>query len=439
MNLRKRVREAGFTLVEMMVGVLIGMIAIVVMFQVFAISEGQKRTTAGASDAQQEGASSSYLIERDGRMAGYGMNYFPLYGCNVWGYWNPSGKAFNFTLAPAIITKGAATVPDKLVFAYAGTDTVSLPASLVQPTGSTPGYFDIGVSTGQFLLGDLVVFGEVPAALPLKDCSLFQATSYVAGDSSRIRVDSAFYVDDAGATRSAQYTPPTASTTIQPAPHNQSYAKWTKGTKTGGRVFTLGKSPTVVEYSVVNNQLVYRSVLNPDDPGVAIADNIVQFKAQYGIAENNPAALDQNGVAAPTCLLTTTTPCRIDASTAVIQPRMTPASPQTSSASPSQWVDDLPAAPYVMKPDDWRRIIAVRFVIVARSNQKERTDPVTGVCTATTVMPVWTTNNGTTLDVSADPDWRCYRYKTFEAVAALRNMMWFPDPSSDTLGSGAEN
>ena len=45
----------GFTLVELMVGVLIGLIGTVVIFQVFAVSEGQKRTTTGGSDAQQNG------------------------------------------------------------------------------------------------------------------------------------------------------------------------------------------------------------------------------------------------------------------------------------------------------------------------------------------------------------------------------------------------
>ena len=56
---------------------LVGLIATVVMFQVFAVSEGQKRTTTGAGDAQQNGVSSVFLIERDARMAGYGMNYLP--------------------------------------------------------------------------------------------------------------------------------------------------------------------------------------------------------------------------------------------------------------------------------------------------------------------------------------------------------------------------
>jgi type IV pilus assembly protein PilW len=43
-------------------------------------------------------------------------------------------------------------------------------------------------------------------------------------------------------------------------------------------------------------------------------------------------------------------------------------------------------------------------------------------------MPVWSVNNQT-IDLSADPDWKCYRYRTFEAVVPIRNLMWFPDPN----------
>ena len=45
-------RQAGFSIVEMMIGLVIGMIAIIVMMQVFSVSEGYKRTTTGGDDAQ---------------------------------------------------------------------------------------------------------------------------------------------------------------------------------------------------------------------------------------------------------------------------------------------------------------------------------------------------------------------------------------------------
>ncbi len=83
----------GFTLVELMVGVLIGLIGTVVIFQVFAVSESQKRTTTGGSDAQQNGVFGLFQIERDMRMAGYGLNYMALLGCPINGWYEPGGAA----------------------------------------------------------------------------------------------------------------------------------------------------------------------------------------------------------------------------------------------------------------------------------------------------------------------------------------------------------
>lgn len=52
-QVNKSSRHAGFSLVELMVAVVIGLIGTLVMFQVFAVSEGQKRTTASGGDGQQ--------------------------------------------------------------------------------------------------------------------------------------------------------------------------------------------------------------------------------------------------------------------------------------------------------------------------------------------------------------------------------------------------
>ena len=65
----------GFTLVEILVGLTLGLIAIIVMYQVFAVFENQKRTTTTGSDAQTTGLISLYTMEREIRMAGHGIVY----------------------------------------------------------------------------------------------------------------------------------------------------------------------------------------------------------------------------------------------------------------------------------------------------------------------------------------------------------------------------
>ncbi|HVK95151.1 MAG TPA: prepilin-type N-terminal cleavage/methylation domain-containing protein, partial [Noviherbaspirillum sp.] len=62
--------RTGFSLIEIMVGLAMGMVSMVVIMQVFSVFEGGKRTTTGGADAQSNGAISLYMIERDVRMAG---------------------------------------------------------------------------------------------------------------------------------------------------------------------------------------------------------------------------------------------------------------------------------------------------------------------------------------------------------------------------------
>ena len=76
-------RHAGFTLVEIMIGLLIGVIGIVVIMQVFAVSEGFKRTATSGTDAQVNGSVALYLLQRDIRLAGYGLNTFVSAGLHL--------------------------------------------------------------------------------------------------------------------------------------------------------------------------------------------------------------------------------------------------------------------------------------------------------------------------------------------------------------------
>ena len=65
--------QAGFTLVEIMVGLAIGMLATIVIMQVLSVFETQKRTTTGTADAQTNGNIALYNIERELQMAGYSL------------------------------------------------------------------------------------------------------------------------------------------------------------------------------------------------------------------------------------------------------------------------------------------------------------------------------------------------------------------------------
>ena len=88
---------------------------------------------------------------------------------------------------------------------------------------------------------------------------------------------------------------------------------------------------------------------------------------------------------------------------------------------PSERMQDSTAA-------DWQKVIAVRLAVVARSMQPEKPNPATNLCDATTAAPIWQTK-GVAIDLSANPNWKCYRYRLFEVTVPLRNMVWYAQPS----------
>jgi type IV pilus assembly protein PilW len=69
----------------------------------------------------------------------------------------------------------------------------------------------------------------------------------------------------------------------------------------------------------------------------------------------------------------------------------------------------------------WQSLIAVRVAIVARSALAEKATGAGGACETTMAFPTW---SGGTFDLSADPNWQCYRYRVFETTVPLRNWIW---------------
>ena len=86
--------QSGFTLVEILVGLAIGMLATVIIMQVFSVFETQKRTTTGLADAQTNGSIALYNIGREMQLAGFGLM--------------PTGATESPYKCPALIVNGVA-------------------------------------------------------------------------------------------------------------------------------------------------------------------------------------------------------------------------------------------------------------------------------------------------------------------------------------------
>lgn len=387
-------RQSGFTLVELMVGVLVGLIATIVMFQVFAVSESQKRTTTGAGDAQQNGVATLFQLERDARMAGFGLNYTPLLGCRTFGWHNPSNSLISFALAPATIVDGAGGTPDSITFIYGNSNQFVVPEKI--RTVKTAAY----TLKGRFGFnpGDIVVVGQVGQNCTMSQVSAVPTTPVA--DAADIKLDVGTYVDENGNAQQLDYNRAGGL----PAPNNVVYSTWDDAAMTGGRVFNLGRTPTVVSYSIQGNQLVAVDGMVPGAQ-VVLSDGIVQMQAQYGFDGDGNGQFNPPAAAASVPVINT-------------------------AVASDQWGDAMPAAAAAA---DWAKVMVVRIAVVARSITPERVNPATGVCEATTANPVWLAKNpglgGTPIDVTADPNWQCYRYRLFEVTVPLRNVLWFATPA----------
>src|SRR5207237_1633264 len=55
-------RQSGFGLVEIMIGLVIGLISVLVIYQVYNVAEGFKRNTTATGEAQMAGLFSTFVL-----------------------------------------------------------------------------------------------------------------------------------------------------------------------------------------------------------------------------------------------------------------------------------------------------------------------------------------------------------------------------------------
>lgn len=255
-------RERGFSLVELMVGLAIGMIGVVIMMQIFSVSEGYKRTTTGGDDAQNNGAISLYSLQRDLRQAGQGSHSFngvvppgsapSLIGCNV--TLRPGvtvSATAPVTINHASIPAGDASTDTLLVFYGNSNDGPEGEMIGGQPATNTYRLtgFAAAASAPSFRVGDQVVAHPQTRASP---CNLsMEGVTAVAGNDVTV---------GAGVTGVSS-----------------------------GALFNLGPAPRVVVYAVRGSALTMCDYMVNNCGGafnaadwVPIASNVVSLRAQYG-------------------------------------------------------------------------------------------------------------------------------------------------------------
>ncbi|MGA8048934.1 MAG: PilW family protein [Burkholderiales bacterium] len=367
-----RSRQQGMSLVEVLVAVAIGLIGILIITEAYLTSDSFNRSTLGEGGAQTNGTIALFSVERDVRQAGYGLADSRALGCGVLNYYvdpnystNLGGTLPNIGFAPVSITTTPGQ-PDQITVMYASGATRVVPVSLT--VASAANSFTVDGTYG-FNVNDLMLAVNLTAPA---NCSLFKLTNVVAS--------SAQLMHDPGS--AGEYNPPGGSG-LFPA-----YGK-------DDLVFDLGQLRRRT-FSIVNGNLRATDSLLNDGTTSALdmVDGIVDMRAQYG---------KDNGINNGTVS-------------------------NASYVLGDGIVDSFDTTPPVTS-SDWTQVLAVRVGILARIGNYEKPSVPGGNCDATTVLPTWSGSasggpfNAVDIATVTSQD-RCFRYRVFETVIPLRNMIW---------------
>jgi type IV pilus assembly protein PilW len=366
-----RNRQLGMSLVEVLVAVAIGLIGILIITQAYLTSDSFNRSTLGEGGAQTNGTIGLFTIERDVRQAGYGIADSRALGCGTINYYvdpaysiSAGGTLPNVTLAPVSIDQTAGA-PDQITVMYATGATRIVPVTLTTASGANTFTVD---GTYGFNISDLMLAVNLSAPA---SCSIFKITSVVPS--------SAQLLHDPGA--AGEYNPPGGSGTLP------SYAK-------DDLIFDLGQVRRRT-FSIVNGNLRATDSLRSDGTTSSfdVVDGVIDMRAQYG---------KDNGVNNGT----------VTNGTYVLGDGIIDSFDNTAPVTSA----------------DWTQVLAVRIGILARIGNYEKPSVPGGNCDATTAMPTWAgsaTDAFTAINVAtATSQDRCFRYRVFETVIPLRNMIW---------------
>jgi type IV pilus assembly protein PilW len=365
-------KSRGFSLIELMVGIVISLIGTLAIMAAFALFEGQKRTTTAGDDAQQNGSFALYTLERQLRTAGSGLvqgNRYGLWGCAINANTSgavvlPSGALappFNLwpttTLAMPVLVSAGGALPD-VIGVISGN-----PAGRVfkAPVSSTPDALTVVLTNSYGIFANDYLLGTLPSGA----CALAFAS-----------------------------TAPNASNSITLLAASSA----TGGLQTATGVYDMGSAPIFSLYGIdptTNSLVTYDLLQRPSTAGgaapgaIPIADRIVQMKALYGIHDGTIC-----GTADASCIdywvQPTGTTWGIAALTA-----------NTAAATTAMG-----------------EIKAIRVAVVAQSRLPERTsDYSTGQTTLTLFRDLAATLRYSVVTLPQ------YRYKVYDTTIPIRNAM----------------
>ncbi|UUZ78542.1 PilW family protein [Polaromonas sp. P1(28)-13] len=191
-----------------------------------------------------------------------------------------------------------------------------------------------------------------------------------------------------GAALKLQHNPGDA-TTYNPTVSFQNTNAW-PAYSAGAKILKIGQLISHAYTVNASNQLALTDYSTPSaSASFILAADIVKLKAQYGVAD-------------------------------------------VSSQDVNDWVNASAATGWnTLDSAKVKRIKAIRLVIVARSSKKEGAD-VTSTCTnvsggVNNGPCAWsdtTADPAPVIDLSSNTDWKKYRYRVYQTIIPIRNVIW---------------
>ena len=237
--------STGFSLVEIMVGMVIALLGILIIMQVTTSFEAQKRSTTGGDEATNTGAIAIYHLQRSLRQAGYGINAMQTLNCNLTvGAANIMGLGA-VTINHPLTTTGVDVGTDTLLVIYGDGNGSPEGDGITAQVAGVNNVYQVQTAVS-FSVQDMVIAAPKVRATP---CALSLDTV------------TALAVPDV---------------TVQTGAAGMEY----------GVLYNMGQSPRIVGYAVRGGSLTQCNFIVSNCTVAAnwtpIASNVVSLRAQYG-------------------------------------------------------------------------------------------------------------------------------------------------------------
>jgi type IV pilus assembly protein PilW len=249
----------GFGLVEIMVGVTIGLLALLIIYQALALSEGYKRTTQAGGDAQSAGMIASFLLAQDLGNAGNTVAESALETAQC-----PNTGDFVTTWRPIpvlIRDGGSDDASDSFDVFYGVNSVLVTPVKTVN--NATPG-------------NDIVIQSPIGWAANQMFLITNQTGQCEVGTVQQVVTDPPPFVTTATGNIGIRPTAPIGAT------YNQGST----------RMVSLGAGPQKVRFDLAGDTLRRQDLIAAGAVPVPLASNIVLMKAQYGLDTDGDRFID---------------------------------------------------------------------------------------------------------------------------------------------------